>query len=135
MAWELVAIWILAALLGMHVVFDRMHSGRMKRFGAYMDEIDRLDVPDEMYEESLNCTRMHAWAKADRRSNLHAITVHVVCLTGLVIMHLLNWADLVDAMGWTSLLVVSLPAYLSVDHLRTAVLPPRLKHRPLTDEH
>ena len=135
MAWELAAICILAALLAAHVWFVNMHSGRIRRFGAYMDEVDRSDVPDEMYEESLDCARMHAQAKADLRGNLHAITVCVVCLTGLGIMYLLNAAGLVDAMGWTSLLVVTLPAYLSVDHIRTAVLPHKLKRRSLVGGH
>ena len=120
MALELTVIGILIVMLGVHFWLGKMHSGRIRQFGKYIDEMNRSDVPDEMYEESLNCVRMHAQAKADRRSNRHVITVYAVCLTGLAIMSLLSIVELADAMGWTSLLVIPLPAYLSADHLRMA---------------
>lgn len=129
---ELVVIGGLGVLLCMHLWLARVHSGRIRQLDADMDMIDGLDVSDEMHEESINCARMHAQAVTAHHSNRRTVTVYTVCFTGLAIMSLLNVTGLVaDPMSWTSLLIVPLPAYLTIDHLRTSVLPFKWKCRSL----
>ena len=119
MEWELSAMFILAVLLAVHLWLCKIHSRRIRRLGEHMDK------------KSSYYTRVRAQAGADRHNNYHVITICNVGLAGLVIMCLLYMAGLVDAMGWASILVVPIPAYLSIIHLNEAVLPFQVKRRPL----
>ena len=119
MEWELSAMSILAVLLAVHLWLCKIHSSRIRRLGKLVDK------------KSSYYTRVRTQAGADCCNNYHVITICSVGLAGLTIMYLLNWVGLVDAMGWASLLVVPLPAYISIVHLNEAILPFRVECRPL----
>ena len=134
---EIATIGILSFLLGIQLRFDMIYSGRIRQFDEAMTTIDNQFTADEEYaeDEIHDCARMYAQAKIDRSSNRYAISICVVGITGLVVMHLLNMAELVAAVGWMSFIIVPLPVYLFVYHIRTIVRPFEWERQSLMDMH
>lgn len=122
MSLELTIITILGALTVVHVWFNSVYSNRIRQLEGDMSELVDADIVEDDYlgNAILDNARMSAQAKVDRVNNHYHILVQCVCLAGLAAMFALNQAGFVTAMEWMSIIVLPLPAYLTIYNFRNA---------------
>ena len=72
---------------------------------------------DELDEALTDGVRMLAQAKADRTGNAYALVIVIMCIGGLSVLAILLHVVETEPVGWMSLLLLPLPAFILLHHL------------------
>lgn len=109
--FEYVVMAVLLSLVIIHTIFDRMYSRRLRQLDADITDMESEPIGD-VRDAITDRFRMSAQAKVDRTNNRHVLAINIICIAGLAILLVLHHIDAIQPMGWMSLLLLSLPAFM-----------------------
>lgn len=109
---------VLIAVLVVHACLNRTYSRRIRRLGMEVAETESdINGGDELDEALTDGVRMLAQAKADRTGNAYALVIVIMCIGGLSVLAILLHVVETEPVGWMSLLLLPLPAFILLHHL------------------
>ena len=117
--WDMAAFVVLSTLLISHWRIHMVYSSRISQLDADMAEMyPDIEEDARLKRAVIDRVRMSAQAKVDRTSNFHAITINAICAGGLAIMIALSYVEATKSVEWMALLLLPIPGFLLVYHLR-----------------
>ena len=114
MSWELAVSFIILAMTIVHILLIKSYSRNLKQIKADIAEMNSDNFEDDAYLENaiIERVQLSARIKADRTSNQHVIIGNGMCMSGLLIVFMVNELSHVAAVEWMSLLLLPISGLL-----------------------